>query len=62
MKWPWCFRTDPHDEAAIEDVHRRLEKALKEGEDIEALVQRLEKRRKQNHFGEKIHAALRGTA
>lgn len=61
MKWPWSYRIDPRDEAALEDAHRRLAKALEEGKDIEALAQRLEKRRKQNHFGEKIHAALRGT-
>lgn len=61
MRWPFCFRADPHDEAAIEDAHRRLARAIEEGKDIEALVRRLEARRKQNHFGEKIHAALRGT-
>lgn len=61
VRWPWTYRSDPHDEAAIEDARRQLEKVLAEGHEIEALVRRLEKRRRANHFGEKIHAALRGT-
>lgn len=51
MKFAW-WRPDPIDEARIEDARRQLE-------DAQALASRLRQHRRENHFGEKMHAALR---